>query len=261
MEAGSQLTYVDAIQHTPGEVNPSDWPTRPDIEWNKMTMNDIWQTGPAYLRSPRSDWQLTPRGSFVSTIPAEEKNKRFIEAGGFDINHFLAIHHLQAENCTELQPVLSILDKVLSIMENSDQWPFMRSTLVRKVRNYRARVNKVAVMSDITREDILHAERPAALKEQQDLPPVSGLHVCEEDLRVPLPGQELPDHHLPPDPEPQPAPGPTEHGELESNPELADKVVINAFVQFSDHASQVQHHSDYFCWECDFREKFMYDQR
>ena len=99
------------------------------------------------------------------------------------------------------------------------------------------------------------------LEEQQDLPPAGGLHVCEEDLRVPLPGQELPDHHLPPDPEPQSAPGPTEHGELESNPELADKVVINAFVQFADHASQVQHHSDYFCWECDFREKFMYDQR
>ena len=88
-------TVVDKLNHTPGEGNPADWPTRGNYPWSLMGSEGEWQLGPSYLRSPRSSWPFTR--DFVSKIPVEEKRKRFLEANPqlnlFSAAVFTVSHH------------------------------------------------------------------------------------------------------------------------------------------------------------------------
>ena len=67
---------VDLIQHTPGELNPADWPTRGNITWDDLGPASTWQLGPGYLHRPRSEWPFSR--DFVSEVPAKEKRKKLI---------------------------------------------------------------------------------------------------------------------------------------------------------------------------------------
>ena len=103
------------------------------------------------------------------------------------------------------------------------------------------------------------------IEEQAELPPASDeLHICEEDLRVPAAGHEAHSTSGSHSPGPE-APINTAQGPEESNDVTApldyDRLVVNSIIAYTAVCSEVQHVSEYYCWECDFREKFMYDQR
>ena len=103
------------------------------------------------------------------------------------------------------------------------------------------------------------------VEEQAKLPPADeNLHICEEAFRIPAAGQELPVQPLSQSSSPEDPPqGPTEPGHSEAEPEqpqpadadLSSARLINSFAV--QHAA-VQHPGDYFCWECEVREKTLY---
>ena len=113
------------------------------------------------------------------------------------------------------------------------------------------------------------------VEEQDKLPPASeSLHICEEAFRVPAAGQELPATSPSPTHLSSSAPGPTEQSdtdqaEAESEPEpeaeaeaeaeqdadLTSARLINSIAV--QHVA-AQHPGDYFCWECEVREKTLY---
>ena len=131
------------------------------------------------------------------------------------------------------------------------------------------------------------------LEEQSQLPPADpDLHICEEELRVPRAGISAPltthsdDPEVPPEspapsahcPEeskttpsddsevPHESPAPSAHCPEASNLDVTlpldyDRAAINTIHAYSVVCSRVEHHSDFYCWECNFREQFMYDKR
>ena len=77
-------TYVDLLNHTPGDQNPADWPTRGNLPWSDMGKGGIMQTGPSYLKQDRSTWPITR--DFVRQIDPAERKKKFTEAAQIVVN-------------------------------------------------------------------------------------------------------------------------------------------------------------------------------
>ena len=116
---GDTEVQVDLISHTPGELNPADWPTRPDTAWENLRPGTVWQRGPDYLTVPRTTWPLT-RNS-VAEIPAAERRKKFFNMENIkDLNHFLQINGLTALDGPEGKKFYvpgGILAKTAELME------------------------------------------------------------------------------------------------------------------------------------------------
>ena len=163
LETKSKLTHVDFIQHTPGESNPADWPTRGNVEWSQMGPDSVWQQGPAYLRQPRSQWEITKRGSFVSSVPIEERNRRFMEVTGESVSH-VGLHHLQSR-----RGEINLYSKIIQVMKNNNKWLAVRNILARVIRILRANGDRAAGTELITRDDQLHAEWLAQLTAMKQL--------------------------------------------------------------------------------------------
>ena len=145
---------VDLIQHTPGEQNPADWPTRGNISWSDLGLGSTWQQGPSYLHRPRSEWPLSR--DFVSEVPAEEKKKKFVVSA--------------LESST---PEGNIFKGVHLIMESSNSLKKCLHNMARAIRAIRAiqeAVKKVKGKDpDLEPRDLEQAEWYFQVASQRDL--------------------------------------------------------------------------------------------
>ena len=108
---------VDQLWHTPGELNPSDAPSRGTLSWEDLGPGTLWQDGPQYLRQSRESWPLAR--NFVPDVPQEETRRRFI--------------NINAVNVTS-----PITVKIKAVMDYSDSFKKVTGILARLVAAARA---------------------------------------------------------------------------------------------------------------------------
>ena len=176
----STVTMVDLVQHTPGMENPADWPTRGNLEWSKMDRDTEYQLGPAYLRLERTEWSISR--SFVSSIPLEERRKKFMEPlsdvhvnllHGEMIKSSIKGLHVPADmfrhrNRIYLAPFVfssvfaetkagTVLSGVSSVMERTNRWPKARNIVARCIRFWKKK-DPAVVRQNPSREEYRQAE-------------------------------------------------------------------------------------------------------
>ena len=153
-ELGDEEVMVDLIQHTPGELNPADWPTRGNVSWADLGPASVWQLGPSYLHQPRSSWPFSR--NFVSTIPQEERRKKFqladkISAGLFLHSFSVARGGTGMEK--QVPGVTGLLDKAVYFMELRNDFIRCRAIAGRYIRMLRLRDSLYSSLRDMTESD------------------------------------------------------------------------------------------------------------
>ena len=145
-----------------------------------MDRGTEYQLGPAYLRLDRSDWHISR--SFVSTIPQEERRKKFMEPlsdahvnllQGEMIKASIAGLHVPAamlehRNGVFLAPFVfnsvfsendarPILTGVTSVMERTNRWIKARNTVARCIRFWKKK-DPAVVSQNPSRQEYRQAE-------------------------------------------------------------------------------------------------------
>ena len=131
---GDTSVFVDLIQHTAGELNPADWPTRGNVSWKDLGPGSEWQDGPGYLHSTRDKWPITR--DFVSKVPIEERRKKFLESeqalAGLLQNNFLGLNHLTV-SADDQRLIGGLVDKARTVMGDTDSLTKARMVMARVI--------------------------------------------------------------------------------------------------------------------------------
>ena len=134
---GDDNVLVDLIQHTPGEMNPADWPTRGNVSWSELGPGSIWQNGPPYLHSPRSQWPFSR--DFVTTVPIEERRKKFMDSTEKATADLLVHHVTVTEDKPELWTTHPFITKAQYVMTIRDSFIRVRQIMARVIRMFRTK--------------------------------------------------------------------------------------------------------------------------
>ena len=163
MEANQELTIeqeqdlggtemvVDLFNHTPGVVNPADWPTRGNLSWSEMKEDSEYQAGPDYIRLNREEWPVSR--DFVTDVPVEERRKKFTEVQqSVNFCHTAFVHSLQADSDT-----WPVFRKAEMVMDLCDGFLKVKSIMARICRAFRLQ-DKFAVFDTLQVRDLAEAE-------------------------------------------------------------------------------------------------------
>ena len=153
---------VDHFQHTPGVVNPADWPTRGNLDWEKMQEGEEYQLAPSYVRQDRSTWPVSR--DFVTDVPVEERRKKFA-----DIQHSVNFfHRAYVHSLTAKSDVWPILRKAHMVMGRCDGFLKVKSIMARICRVFR--LQEISAIYDVLEvRDLAEAEWFFALATMKSL--------------------------------------------------------------------------------------------
>ena len=73
-EVKDKVDTLDPVQFVPGHLNPADLGTRGDVGVQQLDGGSLWQHGPPFLLSPRSNWPIMPH--VPGHVPQEECRKK-----------------------------------------------------------------------------------------------------------------------------------------------------------------------------------------
>ena len=72
----SELTdEVNDVRHVAGILNPADWGMRGQANMSDLGLGSVWQSGPAFLSTPFSDWPCLSAAGTDESLPEEELRK------------------------------------------------------------------------------------------------------------------------------------------------------------------------------------------
>lgn len=122
---------VEDLQHIPGPLNPADLATRNACSAEDVGGGSLWQQGPEFLKSPRSEWPISRDFCSPSSIPSEERNteiqvKASQSANVCSLQHSLAhnqppctckVCSLLIKEPTENQSLIQILQRTNNLLK------------------------------------------------------------------------------------------------------------------------------------------------
>ena len=123
----SEETLVHPIQHVPGVLNPSDIATRANSTFEDVKEGSTWQTGPAYLYLPKSEWPFSR--DFLDCVPEQEMRTPKAVFNSLDAVPWksvigpsledLANQVMSRSNC--LAKVISVMSRLLKCLFSFDR--------------------------------------------------------------------------------------------------------------------------------------------
>ena len=153
-------TVVDKVQYLPGPLNPADWPSRGNLEWNQLDLGSEWQCGPAFIAQPRQNWPFNT--DFLPTLPAEERRKRFMDLSVLNIHIVNATSNTKNAVVTEVR----MLDSVRRVAKKYNCIIRVRGVIARVYRA--SRMGAIEEVRNVMNQDLRAAEFLLAFVAQLD---------------------------------------------------------------------------------------------
>ena len=157
MDRVREVCVMEDVHHVSGALNPADIATRGNSCLESLGPGSFWQTGPAFLCSPRSEWPVT-RDFVRAEIPDEERRNPG-PAATADFRA-LVVQHRRAEPVTAPYSKLPVLHHILcAVLEQNNSLESRKRVLALILRGWSSSKSPEDLKTPPTSSELLQAEK------------------------------------------------------------------------------------------------------